>query len=423
MRKTLLLLAGSPGTGKSYFDNEIRKEIPGFVELSIDIEKEALYDKYGFNNADEKEMLDYEALQLFLDKVKTHMSMGDSIISDYPFSRKQWGTLKRLSSEYDYLDITIVLTADDDILYDRQKKRDLDSTRHLGHLMNEYHKGDVLKDRTQADIQTTKKDFVSFIAAKKYSDFQLGKTFKIDVSDFSKVDYAGTIGQVKNLVNDLETFCKMIDHTNLSPDSDESKINETIKQAKKYHFGSVMVNPIWVKHVHNELEDTDIKTATVIGFPLGANTLSVKEYELENAMKNGADELDVVMNIGMFKSKKYDYVENELIKLVNLGHQSNKIVKVIIETCLLTDDEKKKATQLVSNAKADFVKTSTGFSTSGAKEHDVKILKKYAGSKTMVKASGGIHSLKDAKAMIDSGATRLGVSGSVPIVKEFLAEK
>lgn len=423
MRKTLLLLAGAPGTGKSYFDNEIRKRIPGFVELSIDIEKENLYDTYGFNNSDEKDMLDYEALQLFLDKVKFHMEKGDSIISDYPFSKKQWGTLKRLSDDNNYLDITIVLTADDDVLYERQKKRDLDNSRHLGHLMNTYHKGDTLEDRTKADVKMTKSQFISFIESKKYDEFELGKTFKIDVSDFDKVDYKGTIDKIEKLVFDFGAFCKRIDHTTLSPDATKDDINRTITEAKNYHFCSVMVNPNWVGYVHDHLLDSDVKTATVIGFPLGANTLPVKQFELENAIQNGADELDVVMNVGEFKSKNYEYVEKELSDLIYLGHRSNRVVKVIIETCLLSDDEKKIAAEIVSRCKADFVKTSTGFSNGGANVHDVKILKKYSEGNTLVKASGGIHSLEEAEALIQSGASRLGTSGSVAIVKEFLNRK
>jgi len=418
LKKTLLLLAGDPGTGKSYFDQMIRARISGFHELSIDVEKEFLYDKYGFNNLDDREKLDYEALQLYLEKVKLAMARGHSIISDYPFSNKQWGTLKRLSETYDFQVITVVLTADFEVLYNRQVKRDLDESRHLGHLMTHYHKGDVLQDRHQIEVKATKSELAAFLKVKKYDEFKLGTTFKLDVSDFEKVDYQEVIDSIDESVNENFFLSDYIDHTLLAPTTTKEEIKQVVMDAQKYEFHSVMVNPCWVKDVHSLLADSPIKTATVIGFPLGANTTTVKELEAENAIQNGADELDMVMNIGMFKSGDKDYVGEEIERIKLIAHSHHKILKVIIETSLLTDEEKKAAAQLVSAKGADFIKTSTGFSTGGATVKDVALLKKYVTGKTLVKASGGIHNRQEAIAMIDNGAARLGTSQSVTIVTE-----
>ncbi len=209
---------------------------------------------------------------------------------------------------------------------------------------------------------------------------------------------------------------KYIDHTLLKPEATESQIDKVIAEAKEYDFASVMVNPYWVKHVHEALEGSDVNTATVIGFPLGANTTAIKVAEAKQAIDDGVDELDMVLNIGELKGKNYDKVEQDIKAVVEEGHSNKKLVKVIIETALLTDDEKVKAAQLVMNAGAEFVKTSTGFSTSGAKVEDVKLLKDTVGDHTQVKASGGIHSKEEAQAMIDAGATRLGTSASIKII-------
>ncbi|WP_125589182.1 deoxyribose-phosphate aldolase [Companilactobacillus jidongensis] len=215
-----------------------------------------------------------------------------------------------------------------------------------------------------------------------------------------------------------EPLNSFIDHTLLKPDATKTDVENMINEAKEYKFCSVMVNPFWVEYVSSQLKDTNVKTATVIGFPLGANTTTVKEFELENAIQNGADELDMVMNIGMFKAGNYTYVGNEIKTLARLAHGSKRILKVIIETSFLTDEEKAKAAEIVSNNGADFVKTSTGFSSKGASAHDVAILKKNVGPNTLVKASGGIHSYTEAMEMIKNGASRLGTSQSISIVNK-----
>ena len=190
-----------------------------------------------------------------------------------------------------------------------------------------------------------------------------------------------------------------------------------IKQAIDNHFHTVMINPYWVAKTHKALEGTDVVTATVIGFPLGATTTAAKVFDTEQAIKDGVDEVDMVMNIGEMKGGNFAKVEDDIKAIVKVGHDANKVVKVIIETALLTDDEITKAAKIVADAGADFVKTSTGFSTRGAAVHDVELMSAaVAGTDTQVKASGGIHSAAEAEAMINAGATRLGVSHSMKVI-------
>ena len=183
----------------------------------------------------------------------------------------------------------------------------------------------------------------------------------------------------------------------------------------EYGFASVCINPCHVAYCADYLKDSDVNVCTVIGFPLGANTSELKAFEAKNAIENGADEIDMVINIGAAKSKDWDLVESD-IAAVN-AVKGDKLLKVIIETSLLTDDEKIKACQIAKAVGADFVKTSTGFSTGGATVHDVKLMRQTVGPDMGVKASGGVHNLEEAKAMIDAGATRLGVSAGVAIME------
>ncbi|MBW9300890.1 deoxyribose-phosphate aldolase [Pediococcus acidilactici] len=211
-------------------------------------------------------------------------------------------------------------------------------------------------------------------------------------------------------------LAKYIDHTILAPEATQSQIDQIIKEAKKYDFASVVVNPYWVSYVADQLKGTDVNTVTVIGFPLGANTTATKVFEAKDALQNGATELDMVINIGELKAGHDDAVLNDIKAVVEAGHAENRHVKVIIETALLTDEEKVRACELSEKAGADFVKTSTGFSTAGAKVADVKLMKQTVGDRLGVKASGGIHTKSEAEAMIEAGATRLGASSGVKIM-------
>ena len=209
---------------------------------------------------------------------------------------------------------------------------------------------------------------------------------------------------------------KLIDHTALKPNTTKESILKLITEAKTYDFASVCVNPCWIELAHQELKNTDVKVCTVIGFPLGANTTEVKVFEAKDAIEKGAQEIDMVINIAMLKDKEYDYVENEIHQIVEAA-KDKAIVKVIIETCLLTDEEKIKACELSQKAGADFVKTSTGFSTGGATVHDVALMRKTVGTDIGVKASGGVHTHEEALAMIEAGANRIGASAGVKLLK------
>ena len=209
---------------------------------------------------------------------------------------------------------------------------------------------------------------------------------------------------------------KLIDHTALKPNTNKESILKLIAEAKTYDFASVCVNPCWVALAHQELKNTDIKVCTVIGFPLGANTTEVKVFETKDAIEKGAQEIDMVINIAMLKDKEYDYVENEIHQIVEAA-KDKAIVKIIIETCLLTDEEKIKACELSQKAGADYVKTSTGFSTGGATVHDIALMRKTVGAEMGVKASGGVHTHEEALAMVEAGATRIGASAGVKLLK------
>lgn len=209
---------------------------------------------------------------------------------------------------------------------------------------------------------------------------------------------------------------KLIDHTALKPNTNKESILKLIAEAKTYDFASVCVNPCWVALAHQELKNTDVKVCTVVGFPLGANTTEVKVFETKDTIEKGAQEIDMVINIAMLKDKEYDYVENEIHQIVEAA-KDKAIVKVIIETCLLTDEEKIKACELSQKAGADFVKTSTGFSTGGATVHDIALMRKTVGTEMGVKASGGVHTHEEALAMVEAGATRIGASAGVKLLK------
>ena len=212
---------------------------------------------------------------------------------------------------------------------------------------------------------------------------------------------------------------KYIDHTLLKPDASQEQIETLIEEAKKYDFASVCVNPTWVNFAAQALKTTDVKVCTVIGFPLGANTPELKAFETSDAIQNGANEVDMVINIGALKSRNFDLVERDIRAVVEATKGT--LVKVIIETCLLTDDEKVRACQLAQKAGADFVKTSTGFSTGGATVADVALMRKTVGPDMGVKASGGARSYEDALAFIKAGATRIGASSGVAIMEGDVA--
>jgi len=209
----------------------------------------------------------------------------------------------------------------------------------------------------------------------------------------------------------------MIDHTLLKPDATSDKVAQLCFEAKKYHFASVCVNPTHVKLCADLLKDSDVKVCTVIGFPLGATSPEVKAFETRNALDNGATEIDMVINIGALKAGETELVARDIRGVVETAHAAHALVKVIIETALLTDEEKVIACLLAKEAGADYVKTSTGFSGGGATVHDIALMRRAVGPSLGVKASGGIHTHEEAEALVAAGATRIGASAGVKIIQ------
>lgn len=225
----------------------------------------------------------------------------------------------------------------------------------------------------------------------------------------------GTLGSMERPVNaELASF---IDHTLLKPDATESQIDQLCEEARRFSFASVCVNPTWVQRAHAHLRGTSVAVCSVVGFPLGAGTPDVKAFEARRAIFDGAGEIDMVLNIGALKSGHDSLVRRDIDAVVAACHESRVITKVIIEAVLLTDEEKVKACTLAKEARADFVKTSTGFASGGATVEDVALMRRVVGSRMGVKAAGGIKDSEITRRMIEAGASRVGASAGVKIVQ------
>jgi len=218
-------------------------------------------------------------------------------------------------------------------------------------------------------------------------------------------------------------LAKMIDHTLLKADATKDQIVALCQQAHEYGFASVCVNPSYVALCYDLLKKTDVEVCSVIGFPLGATLTEVKAYEAERAIAAGATEIDMVIHIGALKAQDYERVHRDIAAVAQVCHANDAILKVIIETALLTDEGKIAACYLAQEAAADFVKTSTGFGPGGAKVEDVSLMRRTIGPQMGLKAAGGIHSYQDAMAMIQAGATRIGASAGIKIVQQARAEE
>ena len=216
---------------------------------------------------------------------------------------------------------------------------------------------------------------------------------------------------------DTATLAAKFDHTLLKPDAVLENIRQLIQEAVQYSFYSVCINPIWLSEAFNLLKENDIKLCTVVGFPLGASSTTSKLHEMETSIKDGANEIDMVMNIGFFKDRNFEYVSNEISKIVQSANGN--IIKVIIEAGLLDTQEIKIASKLVEDSGAHFVKTSTGFSSFGATPEIVQLIKKSLKSNTKIKVSGGIKSFNQVKELLAAGADRIGASSGVIIMKEI----
>lgn len=212
------------------------------------------------------------------------------------------------------------------------------------------------------------------------------------------------------------SLAQMIDHTLLKPEATRQQVEQLCAEAKHYSFASVCINPGYVKLCADLLRDTSVKVCTVIGFPLGATSTETKAFEAEEAIRNGAREIDMVINVGMLKSGEYRYVENDIRAVANVAKRHGALTKVIIETGLLTDEEKVKACMLAKRGGANFVKTSTGFAKGGATVGDIALMRKVVGTSLGVKASGGVRTQEEARALVASGADRIGASASIKIV-------
>ena len=219
-----------------------------------------------------------------------------------------------------------------------------------------------------------------------------------------------------------QNFAAVLDHTLIKPDATRAQVLQVCHEAAEHRFACVMFNPTWVALAASTLQGTGVPVGVFVGFPLGATLSSSKRDETVRVLKHGATQIDMVLNIGLLKSglpADYEAVHNDIRGVVELAHNSGAIVKVILETCLLSFEEKLRASDIALSAGADFLKTSTGFSSGGATIDDITILRGVAGSRAGIKASGGIRSLADAKAMLAAGANRIGASASVKILAEF----
>jgi deoxyribose-phosphate aldolase len=234
---------------------------------------------------------------------------------------------------------------------------------------------------------------------------------------------AARIGLVLGQTASARDWASLIDHTLLKPEATEDDIRRLCEEAARYRFASVCVNPTWVRASACHLQGTNVPVCTVIGFPLGATLPDVKAYEARRAIFDGAREVDMVINVGALKSNDDCAVEHDIHSVVEVAHEFNVTCKVIIETALLTDEEKVRACLAAKRAGADFVKTSTGFAKGGATVSDIALMRQVVGADLGVKASGGVKGLEDARAMVQAGATRIGASVGVKIAQEAAGAK
>jgi deoxyribose-phosphate aldolase len=221
------------------------------------------------------------------------------------------------------------------------------------------------------------------------------------------------------LFEQKHSLAATIDHTLLKPEASGSDIQRLCDEALIYGFASVCVNPFWVPFTAKNLAGSPVRVCTVVGFPLGANAVGTKMHEANIARCAGADEIDMVLNIGALRAGEYDFVQKEISEVADVAHEGGGLLKVILETCLLTDEQKLKASRLAVEAGANFVKTSTGFSTGGATIEDIRLMRNAVGPDVGVKASGGIRTLASVRSMLEAGATRIGTSAGISILKEL----
>ena len=428
MKKTLILLAGYPATGKSDLTERIIARHPGgnFAVTTPDEVKEQMWDEVGFDDAEDKARLELKIWERYYANIEAFFSEGRQVISDYPFSDKQKGKFEALTARYGYQVVTVRLVGDPRTIYARSLKRDLSQRRHLGHLVTRYHKGDVLEDRTQADGLVTLELFLDRCANKGYDRFELGHLVKVDATDVSAIDYPPLLDQIDlyltgetpaermtRLARDCELapseLAARIDYTLLKPTATWSQVQALCDEAVKGGVASACVPPSFVARVHAAYPELPV--CTVVGFPLGFMTSAAKAAEAADAVACGAAEIDMVVNMGDVKARDFGAVTADIRAVREAVPDA--VLKVIVETCYLAQEEKPALCRCVSEAGADFIKTSTGFGTSGAQIEDIRLFREHLDPRVKIKAAGGIRTRDALAAFIAAGCDRVGCSAKL----------
>ncbi|ERI06396.1 deoxyribose-phosphate aldolase [Atopobium sp. oral taxon 810 str. F0209] len=442
MTNAIVILAGYPATGKSTFTKALLKRHPEFILMTPDMIKERMWEDIGFDNAQQKDELERSVWVEYYNEIERIMRQGQRIVTDYPFSEKQYANLKSLVKKFEYGSVTIRFIGDLHVIYERLRQRDALRHRHLAHIVSHYRKGTTLENPSEAD------QFVDFellkwrVTSKHYGEFCLGDLIEIDATDIASINPNDIVDKLDEKLKNLQpmgTNCvateadkvywdsapalteeerkvlALCDHTVLNQRATWNDVKTVLDDAIHFGCASACIPPYFVYQGHKYVEGR-LKITTVVGFPNGNVDTITKVNEARHAIDDGADEIDMVVNLGLVASGDFDSVLDE-IRGVRSVVSGGRILKVIIETCLLSDWEKVQLCELVTQAKADFIKTSTGFSMDGATVTDVGLLHTHAGERVAVKASGGIHSIEEAQALIEAGATRLGASSLVEVIK------
>lgn len=426
MEKTLILLAGYPATGKSDLAARIiaRHTASDFRSLSIDDVKEEFWDAFGFNNAQEKDEINARALEEYFERMDKLMGTGAQIMSDYPFSAKQHDKLAELAEKNDYRVLTIRLVGDPTVIIARSQKRDLGQGRHLGHVVTCYHKGDVLEDRSQGGDLVDLATLVERCESRGYGTFELGHTIEVDATDVDAIDYPALLNKIDEYLDDPESVAAQagaagkklgndelaatMDYTLLKPTSTWEQISSVCTDALAGGCASACIPPAYVARARAAFPE--LRITTVIGFPLGYMTSAAKAAEAADAVANGADEIDMVIDQGMVKARDYAAIEADIRRVREAVPTAT--LKVIVETCYLAQETKVPICGCVERAGADFIKTSTGFGAAGAQIEDVALFARELGGRVKVKAAGGIRAREDLAAFVAAGADRIGCSAS-----------
>lgn len=445
MTNAIVILAGYPATGKSTFTAALLQRHPDFILMTPDMIKERMWEDIGFDNAQQKDELERSVWVEYYNEIERIMRQGQRIITDYPFSEKQYANLKYLVKKFEYGSVTIRFVGELPVIYERLRQRDALGHRHLAHIVSHYRKSTTLENPSDAD------QFVDFdlfkwrITSKHYGEFCLGELIEVDATDITSINRNDIVDQLDKKLRDLKPMSinavateadkaywdntpevteeerkllALCDHTLLSQRATWCEIKTVLDDAIRFGCASACIPPYYVHQAREYVEDR-LKITTVIGFPNGNVDTLTKVNEARHAVDDGADEIDMVINLGLVAEADYERVLDE-IRGVRAVVSEGRILKVIIETCLLTEEEKIQLCEIVTQAKADFIKTSTGFSTGGARVEDVVLMHAHVGENVAIKASGGIHSIEEAEALIEAGALRLGASSLVKVVKDRL---